>query len=536
MGTKTKQAEFCPPIDTSLLRSILSDFDNETVNQARPTLDLLKQSALVEDSLAFDASGTGGQPIDHEYSSRSADSQIEASAGLSTGTETQSLESATTASRGQTTSENGGVADHAGFEHLDELDEETKLQVLMSLFGEQLPQHIVRHTLRSCNGRFDAAMDGLLNQVYFHEAENSNDGSKLAHKGIDAFSEDNVGRRQRKGKAKGRNSKGCFRATNLAADSGLSNGTSNLNRWQKTTEDIEFIATRTGLSNATISSLYHKNGGSISTTIAAVLKLPADKPKPGAGDDIMQYHARELQDEFPTVSSRQATALVQLTHPSTASAHELAKAMTRSPAISPGGSIQIIIPRYAPPPDALEPESPRSARSGHTKSSSLDMSDAVTRANEYTARSGIALSQASSAHRLSKSNHLMGGAAAYYADMRREYSALAYKALADVADGTAEAQSSVSQLDLHNIDVVNAVRIARTRTSQWWSNLGESRVNGRIGAETRQTGFSIVVGRGVHSQGGKARIGPAVAKMLKDEGWKFERQEAVILVKGRVSR
>jgi hypothetical protein len=130
----------------------------------------------------------------------------------------------------------------------------------------------------------------------------------------------------------------------------------------------------------------------------------------------------------------------------------------------------------------------------------------------------------------------MGGAAAYYADVRREYSAMAHRALAHVADGTADAQSSASQLDLHNIDVANAVRIARDRVGQWWSSLGESRVNGRVGAEARQNGFRIVVGRGIHSQGGKARIAPAVAKMLKDEGWKFERQEAVILVKGRASR
>jgi hypothetical protein len=401
----------------------------------------------------------------------------------------------------------------------------------LSVFGEQLSIGVVRHALQSCNGKFNAAMEGLLNQVYLHESQDSGGDTKLAFKGIEAFSEDNAGRRHRKGKPKGKNRKEPTITTDLAIDSESTKS----NRWQTTAEDIDFIAVRTGLATTLVSSLYHKNGGSVPATITAVLESSANKPELVAVDDKIKDHARELREEFLGLSLRHAVALVRLTHPSTAFAHELAKAMTHSAAPRVGG-IQIIIPRYIPPPDALETPSPKSAASGHARPPSLDSSDAIARANEYAARSSFAYSQASGAHRLAKSNHLMGGAAAYYADVRREYSAMAHRALADVADGTADAQSSASQLDLHNIDVANAVRIARDRVGQWWSSLGESRVNGRIGAGARQAGFSIVVGRGIHSQGGKARIAPAVAKMLKDEGWKFERQEAVILVKGRVSR
>jgi hypothetical protein len=529
--TNPRQAEYCPPIDTSLLRSILSDFDDSTVEQARTTLEVLKQSALAEDSLDFDASGTAGPSTHNENSPPSTDSQIEAMTRLSIGDDAQSVESMTTASEGRSASGHDESADYARLEQLDEVDEDTKLQVLLTVFGEQLPIDVVRNTLQSCNGKFNAAMEGLLNQVYFHDSENSDGETKLTFKGIEAFSQDNAGRRHRKGKPKGRNRKEPTVATDFATNPDSTTS----NRWQTTAEDIDFIAARAGLAVTLVSSLYHKNGGSVPATIAAVLESSADKPELVAIDDNIKDHARKLREEFLSLSSRHAIALVRLTHPSTTFAHELAKAMSRTPAPRKGG-IQIIIPRYIPPPDALETPSPRSARSWRSQSPSIDSSDAIARANEYSARSSLAYSQASNAHRLAKSNHLMGGAAAYYADVRREYSAMAHRALAHVADGTADAQSSASQLDLHNIDVANAVRIARDRVGQWWSSLGESRVNGRVGAEARQNGFRIVVGRGIHSQGGKARIAPAVAKMLKDEGWKFERQEAVILVKGRASR
>ena len=86
---------------------------------------------------------------------------------------------------------------------------------------------------------------------------------------------------------------------------------------------------------------------------------------------------------------------------------------------------------------------------------------------------------------------------------------------------------------MHGVDVLNGVRIARERTQGWWEALGESKVNGRVGAGDRSTGFNVIVGKGTHSEGGKGKLGPAVSKALRSDGWKIEGAGAVIVVKGR---
>jgi hypothetical protein len=57
------EAEYCPPLDSALLSAIVSDYDltsDEGLATARATLDLLKDSALIEEAADFDPSVTGG--------------------------------------------------------------------------------------------------------------------------------------------------------------------------------------------------------------------------------------------------------------------------------------------------------------------------------------------------------------------------------------------------------------------------------------------------------------------------------------------
>lgn len=48
--------------------------------------------------------------------------------------------------------------------------------------------------------------------------------------------------------------------------------------------------------------------------------------------------------------------------------------------------------------------------------------------------------------------------------------------------------------------------------------------------------LKIVTGVGRHSQGGKARLGPAVGAMLLKEGWKVEFGEGFLVVLGKVRK
>jgi hypothetical protein len=313
------------------------------------------------------------------------------------------------------------------------------------------------------------------------------------------------------------------------------------NKWKTAAEDINFISSRIGISSTAVSAAYYENSTSLSRTIAALLKASMGESRSATWDaTVIQSHAKELESEFPTIASDYLVALVDLTHPSTAAAHELAKALTTKSTSPNIGGIQII-PRYAPAAvDDVDTDwneiRTTVKSSASSQSPSQDTISAAVRRDAYAQARAVALSQASAAHRKAKSDHLMGGAAAYYGQIGREYAALSSSAAAAAADELAASQSTPTQLDLHGIDVANSVRIARERVQEWWHGLGELRVNGRAGAEDRQTGFRIVVGLGRHSEGGKGKLGPAVLKMLREEGWRVESEGAVILVKGTAKR
>lgn len=546
------EADYCPPLDSALLSAIVSDFDLSSeaeLTSARAILDQLKESALIEEAAGFDPSGTGGYEQRQESPVDQLGSGTETAASQSRETDSTSISNALSSLDFE---DRDGLAKQIDMpdvgkpEDLEALDEDVKIMLLQEMFGGHASRYSIQHTLRKCNGKWNAAMEELLNHVYFGEAEDSEDGGKLKTKGVEGFSEDNIVRRGRKTKAKGQKLRAMEerRAASLPSSPQESQSPAS-NKWQTSKEDVDFIATRTGIEILTVKSTYNEQGGKVPQTINALLKQTMEETKKiVTDDDLVQANARDLGRDFPSIAPHYLAALIRLTHPSTSSAHELAKALTAKPkdaTASPGG-IQVI-PLYARPTISdIDPESnPRKTHSAgpsqypSSLASPVDPTTAL-RGNAYAAARAQAFAQASAAHRRAGSDRLMGGAAAYYSQLGRDLSALSFGASADAADALAQQQSSATQLDLHGIDVLNGVRIAQERVESWWDRLGERKVNGRQGAEERGEGFRIVVGAGRHSEGGKGKLGPAVSKMLKSEGWRIEPAGPVIVVKGKMRR
>ena len=540
------EAEYCPPIDPPLLSAILSDYDlsdQKNVEGAKKTLDALKETALLEEQAGFDPSGTGASEEDN-IAERGPESCPDASASLSRETEQTSLSNGVSS----LDLEDDGLDDIAGLGGLedaadiDKLDEETKVQALFDVFGKHTSRYNIRHTLSECSGKWSAALEELLNHVYLGELEEDKSGEKIIAKSIDAFAEENLTRRGRKGNAKNKRLRNADerRSLSMPVPHGESQSPQS-NKWKHAAENVEFIAARTGIVAATVRSVYNERGASVSQTIAALLKDSMEESKYVVTDDeAVSSLAQELAVDFPPIALEYLAAIVRLTHPSKTAARELAEALSAKPKDAGHGGLQIIT-RFAPLSD-VDAESnwskvaKKTRSSASSRSPSLDASSAATRRDAYTLARAAALSQASAAHRKAKSDRLMGGAAAYYGQVYRENTALISSASAAVADEVAASQSTPTQLDLHGVDVANAKRIAQAKVEEWWNSLGESRVNGRIGAEDRQTGYRIVVGLGRHSEGGKGKLGPAVMKMLRQEGWNVEPAGAVLVVKGPMKR
>jgi hypothetical protein len=362
MGDDTRaqlEATYCPPLDPALLSAILSDYDLEKADQvreARGALDQLKESAELEENAGFDASGTGGRENDARHSHRPESCPEETNTTVSRETDLTSL-SADWQSLdldGRLGEPLSGNSDIAG--EVENLGEDTKIQLLEQIIGEQLSRYTVQHTLRKCEGNWHKAVDELLSQVYLHEAETSDGEGRLAVKGIDAFSEEHIRQRGRKkkGKKKATQSIDTRRASSLPttpADSGPTAA----NAWQGAGRDIDFIASRTGEPSNTIATIYYQSGASRAKTIGSILKSHLSEGSAALVEDpIKAVTAYDLGQDFPSIDPHYVASLIHLTYPSTAAARELAEALTARPATE--GGVQII-PNYVRPSIDEEEES-----------------------------------------------------------------------------------------------------------------------------------------------------------------------------------
>ncbi|KAF2267327.1 hypothetical protein CC78DRAFT_512277 [Lojkania enalia] len=533
------EKEYCPPIDPALVHAIYWDFaeTSDGVQSARSLLDGIKQTAQDEQSTDFDPSGNSGGQVrsnPSKPSSSEAESNPESWASQTTATDCTNLSNnLSTLSLGASSGSGSEDSSEGGyFQETQHFDTRTKELLLVETFPT-LRSELVAYTLKKCSNDFSRASDELLNQVYFEDSQSSPSEEVVVTKGIDAFAEEHhVPHRGKKGKGK-RKYKIVRHSDSSLSSISETDLSSRLpaNKWLEGNRDVAFIASRTTFTSAAISSLYHRNGASISATIMALVEKDiATNCKNQEPNGALLKNALDLNSDFPTLDLAHAMALIRLSVPSTANAHELAKALTIQPGTSAQsqGSINVI-PQYAPV--NLSDPTPTSL----TKLPALPPSALPRTTASLSAARGEAFTQASAAYRKGKSNPLMKAAAGYYAQVGRDLSASLRTMTESEAEALVSSQSSPTVLDLHGVNVNSATRIAKERVRDWWDALGEQRIPGGGGTGVGD-GYRVITGLGRHSEGGKGKIGPAVVQMLLKEGWKVEVGTGEVTVVGMARR
>ena len=525
----------------------------------------MKTSASEQDTDAFDPSGTSARDEvrpDRDLSEH-GESYPTSQRLSSDGTNVESLETGFDSLEidHDDSGSSGPDRSTTSFQYpgMGALDESTKLALLKEIFPET-KEFTITHTLRKCNGKIDRTMDELLNHAFFADHEEVNGEERIVAKGVDAFSEGNLKRRGRKKPRKDKSLSRKIEAERRTASLPASTQRSD-NSWQLGRKDIEFISDRTNVPVSTVSSYFHQNSGSIQGTLLSILEAKIPPQDLDEVDSLTEANAMELADEFPSILRAQRVALVKLTQPSTAAAHELAKLLTARPrsmfGFNHGRAGIEIIPRYDPPVDnCTSPKSSESSERGASRSSwtqvngngtsassnmpqgSFSTIDPATRAQTFSMAQNQAFSQASAAARRGRSDRLMMSAAGYYSQVGRDYGMKREEATAEAADALVESQSTSNTVDLHGVSVKDAVRIARSRADAWWRGKGRRAMgmDGRMRLEDGDAGpgsLQLVTGIGRHSRGGRSMIGPAVGRMLASEGWTARLNDGVWTVTGR---
>jgi hypothetical protein len=543
-GIQELEKDYCPPLDPALFSAIASDFDLEDASQAqhcRDTLDTLKLSALEQEDLPFDPSGTSGlgppngQDADGIFSERSV-SQNDTIRSRETDMTSLASEfsafnidkrSPSYSSQRESSELVGYIVGGDGSIVLSGATQEDKVGYLTEMFPSVDPFSI-RHTLDKSGGDVDRSMDVLLNLAFFDEQQPDENGTTVSvPKGIDGFVENansDIGRKKgRKRKTKNQNSKNQGALPYVSPDA-----TPAVNKWDAGQKDVEFICSRTSpiLKRETVTSAYHSNGASLSATIQSLAVAHAPKEQAINEGPVMVEQVTELIQEFSSVPSTTLAGLLRITRNAVSAANELAAAMVSRPA--PSSVSELIKITTTNPPLDLGDEEPVQRTAGSRVARSYNR--ARNSAGLHYVAGADAFSKASAAYRRGRSDRMMGGAAAYYSAVGRDHLERAKRDASAAADALVDSQSGSSVLDLHGVSVQDAVRIASERVWDWWESLGDSKY--MRGA--RPPGYRIVTGVGRHSHDGTSRLGPAVGKSLAREGWRVEIDEGVLTVVGIV--
>lgn len=514
----------------------------DQVQQARDTLDILQLSALEQEDLPFDPSGTSGlgatsNDVDGIVSDRSASRNDSSGQSQETDltSEFSSIDmrdrdllgygndrSTSSGSAGYILGADGNVTSAGA-------SEEDKVGYLTEMFPS-VDRFTIQHTLKKSDGDVGRAMDVLLNLAFFDEQPPDEDGGKVSvPKGIDGFQEGSSGK-GRKRRTKNKKNKNQELSSPVGSEFDES---PSINKWDAGLKDVDFIHSRTSpiLKKETVTSTYHANGASLPVTIRALATAHAPKDEKKIHENpVMAAQVAELTQEFPSITPITFAGLLCITRNSTSAANELAAALTTRP-MTPSVS-QLIQFTATPPPLDIEDETPSQRKREARMIRDFDRAQGT--AGAHFVAGADAFSKASMAYRRGRSDRLMGGAAAYYSSIGRDHLERAKRNAAAASDALVDSQSTSTMLDLHGVSVQDAVRISSERVQDWWDALGDTKYM-RAREGRAYEGYRIVTGVGRHSHDGTSRLGPAVFKRLVRDGWRVEVGEGVFTVLG-VSR
>ncbi|KIV92007.1 hypothetical protein PV10_06487 [Exophiala mesophila] len=525
--------KYCPPLDDALFYAIVSEYElPRDQNALESVLESLRSGALDQDSTDFDPSGTGGRFIN-----QNDDNNPDASGSSAEDSLFNGVTSITTGISELL----GADSDRFGTD-LSNASAEAKTDWLLNMFPV-IPKRELAEVLRSHDGSLDKATDELLNLSFLAQAGNDQyPEDEPVPKGIEAFAEENIA--PRKGRRKRKNRPVDVSRASSASSHLTDQDTSSYNVWSTMSEDVKFICTRTTLQQQTVRSAYHQHGARLGPTIRE-LAIRESTTTDQCGDEtaaVMDMQIAEFEDEFEQVPKSQLIGLLKMARNIPSAARELIEAMVSSDnnRYDEPKSVSIA-PQYAPVEIDETDGNVHKFSSPSTSTWASKASGTGSGQRQAAAAHRIAAShhfgQASVAFKKSKSDRLMGGAAAYYSQVGHEQMRKAKEMQAAEADALVGGQSSSTVLDLHGVSVADALRITSDRVQSWWDGLGDTKyMLGGAGGAAMRKGFRIVTGVGSHSKNHAPKIGPAVSRMLLKDGWKVEIGHGELTVTGRARK
>ncbi|PKS11350.1 hypothetical protein jhhlp_003112 [Lomentospora prolificans] len=408
---------------------------------------------------------------------------------------------------------------------LQSVPNDLSVATLVSMFpGLGLDQ--IRGALNRSAGDLPTAMDELLAVAYVEPAP-----KKVP--AIDAFfkpEDENTplsSKSKKKKKKKGKNAQGRSESVD-EADLG-----------EKAVNEILFISERLDIPYDMATEAYRENNCSQGATTVAILDDYISQGVEAQGKDETA-RLQNLQQEYKHVPLHYLSVIIQITGSVDGWLEEVARLVNKYFSVKAKGPLQI---PYTLTPIEDEVESgltpakstkgtkptpkPVSYLSSASKNARESRAVLTKQVADYEAVRASAHASTLSSIKRGKSDPLYLAAASVYSERAREYSQKAREMRTQLAYQTVNERRTTDSIDLHGVTVNDGVQIALNATQSWYNGLGEYR------AREAKKGFTIITGKGRHSQGGVSLMRRAIYPALCNAGWKVRDEGGKYIVEGR---
>ncbi|EPX71771.1 SMR domain-containing protein [Schizosaccharomyces octosporus yFS286] len=404
--------------------------------------------------------------------------------------------------------------------------DETVYNFLRSMFHDIAPQR-VQYVLYKCENDLTRASDELLNQ----EVLEKNEGLRNATDAL--FAAPNVSHRSRQRKRKNKKPNASRRApwkddlylsnaNKSDTDEELAQFTANkLSFWERNQQLFEKISSILDIANSRVSHEFYKHSGSLYFTVNALLrKHPL----------LTETFEKSCQDTASELSKNTGLAFQFCCELITCSkdlqgAKWIAYAVKQS---QPKDTTKLEL-------GLLGNEKPKASQLPSLSRNMSERDDSVETysaeecnrlADEYLDYRNAEYAASARDYRRSRSDRLLGGSAAYHAQVGRQYHEKAMKWRGLAMRSLVQTGTPYS-LDLHGATVREAKSIVEERVSSWWAKEADSSPN-------CIHPFRIITGIGNHSVGMEARLLPSIVRWLQQNGWRFEVNHGQVEVYGAI--
>lgn len=523
-------AEYSSLLDEALVIALVSDHNLEDpaqLAQARATLQTIAKDVPAEEATGFNPSGV-------------ADTLSSGDGTNEPGNQTSTFEASshvrdTDSCYTSITSPNLDAVEPPAprIRVFEGQSDEYQVLQLQEMFAD-LKIHDIQLAFRKAQGDFQAALEQLLNIQYLESI-----GER--QKGVEAFFRpEGPSSGKRKRKKKGKQQRDSSSAIGSSSSSTITTPGSPAVQGQNSNEveDILFVAEKLDLEYDEVSEVYRASRSREQTIVRFLDRYMQESVR--VNDRAGKQLVNELSHSYKSIPQHYLAPLVGLIGDVMQFLDEVAALLNPYFASLPPQRLALdyklapLVGEEIESFTTIEPKrkvgsaySPLVSGTSTPKTQSQSYTEALAKLNVAAAARSNSYANASSAFRKGASNPLYRQAAGFYAEQAREQSYGVASARSAAADALVSTSASSDVIDLHGVEVLDGVRIARERVWAWWQGLGEYR------AQEARRGFTVITGLGRHSAGGVSRLRQSVAAALIEDGWRVSVETGRFKVTGR---